>query len=146
MFTCKNCHEKLTKFDKDICPYCGTKNPILDDEDSSDTTKTIDIIKENDKSLMKHNNLVFNLLLMFLGMFSIDLFYIKKIKNALIRLLVNVLFFVILFLIIYLINNELLILSLVLPFSVLFVFYFILGLISLISGKRIKDFNGVYLR
>ena len=32
---CKNCHSRISKFDKDICPICGTPNPL--DGVTSDT-------------------------------------------------------------------------------------------------------------
>ena len=28
MPNCRNCGARITKFDKDICPVCGTKNPL----------------------------------------------------------------------------------------------------------------------
>ena len=32
---CKNCHSRISKFDKDICPICGAPNPL--DGVTSDT-------------------------------------------------------------------------------------------------------------
>ena len=32
---CKNCHSRISKFDKDICPICGAANPL--DGVTSDT-------------------------------------------------------------------------------------------------------------
>ena len=32
---CKECGETITKFDKEICPYCGCKDPI--DKDREET-------------------------------------------------------------------------------------------------------------
>lgn len=40
---CKNCHARITKFDKDICPVCGAKNPL-----DGVTSDTIEITHEID--------------------------------------------------------------------------------------------------
>ena len=42
---CKNCHKEITKFDEDICPYCGTKNPIDPTYKTMDITSHIDPVK-----------------------------------------------------------------------------------------------------
>ena len=39
---CKECGETITKFDKEICPYCGCKDPIdKDREETCDITQAI---------------------------------------------------------------------------------------------------------
>ena len=43
MYKCKKCHQALTKFDKDICPYCGTVRPL---EGQSDETQDVTQIIE----------------------------------------------------------------------------------------------------
>lgn len=146
MYICKNCHEKLTKFDKDLCPYCGTKNPLIDDGNSSDTTKTIDVVKSEDINFHEKSNLTFNLLLMFLGTFGIDQFYIGNIKTALIRLSINIVFYFVIFILIFVINKNLVLLASLLPLGILLIFYLVLGIISLLNGRRVKDSNGVYLK
>lgn len=45
MPVCKNCHSRISKFDKDICPICGTKDPL-----SGVTSDTIEITHEFDAS------------------------------------------------------------------------------------------------
>lgn len=143
---CKNCGNNLTKFNKEICPYCGIKDPIDDYLDSSNTTQAIDKIYEEDKNFKQKDFKKYCFLLMFLGIFGIDSIYLGKIYNLVVRLICNVCFFLILFLSIYLSNDSLLVLSILLPIGILFLFYLIYGLIILFLDKKPKDKNGVYLK
>ena len=45
MPTCRECHSRISKFDKDICPVCGAKNPL-----DGVTSDTIEITHEIDIS------------------------------------------------------------------------------------------------
>lgn len=42
---CKNCHSRISKFDKDICPICGAKDPL-----SGVTSDTIEVTHGIDAS------------------------------------------------------------------------------------------------
>ena len=48
---CKNCGSRITKFDNDICPICGAKNPLEGvTSDTVEITSELDIHdKENKK-------------------------------------------------------------------------------------------------
>ena len=40
---CKYCHEKISKLDKDVCPFCGGLKPLEGVEDQTqDITKALD--------------------------------------------------------------------------------------------------------
>lgn len=143
---CKNCGVELTKFDKEFCPHCGEKNPILDFHDSSDTTQTLDKVLDEDKNFKIKSFKLFSIFLAFLGFFAAELFYIGKIKQALINLSINIVLYVILFMIIYFSNTELLVLALLLPFAIIFAVYLILGIIFYFKKFNIKDKFGVYLK
>lgn len=146
MLKCKNCGERLTKFDKEMCPYCGTKNPIENMKDSSDTTQTLDKILSEDSNYSIKSYKLWLILMMCLGMFSADLFYLKKYKNAIIRLSMNIIIFLIFFLSIYLSNNSMIVLAILLPIGFLFLFYLALGLFFLVKNRHPKDSDGVYLK
>lgn len=146
MNKCKNCGANLTKFQKDLCPYCGCKNPIDNFKDGTNTTQAIDQIEEFDKDFKIKSFKIYILLLSFLGIFGIDQFYISKIRDGLARLMINLCFFLILFLGIYLSNKELLLLSILLPLGILFLIYFIYGIVLFIIKKHPKDKNGVFLK
>ena len=49
---CKNCHARISKFDKDICPVCGCKNPL--DGVTSDTIEFTHGIDGNNPEFKKH--------------------------------------------------------------------------------------------
>ena len=90
---CRFCGESITKFDKDICPFCGEKKPLEGvDNATIDITQFIETLPEEDKHIKfkQHKKIVNILLCMFLGYFSADLFYIGFKKIGLIRLLINV--------------------------------------------------------
>ncbi len=146
MLKCRNCGQKLTKFHKEMCPYCGIKNPIEDFTDSSDTTQAIDKIKEEELVFNEKSYRNYTLFSLFLGIFSVDLFYLGFKTLALMRLLINFGIWLVSFLTIFLINNDLLIVSIFAPLGVLYLLYFFYGLFKLIKRNHIKDKNGVYLK
>lgn len=145
---CKYCGESITKFDKERCPFCGEKNPIdKNSEDTIDITQTVETF--DDKCSNKyddfkpHKKSICALLSMVLGIFSLDLFYLGFIKEALIRIFINALFFSCLFFPIFFLT-DFKILSFVLPICCLYVFYIIVGFFYLLSKKK-KDKKGVFL-
>ncbi len=144
---CKYCHENITKFDKEICPFCGGKKPLEGVDDSTyDITQFVDIMKKSDQEVkFKQRKRVTNgLLCMFLGIFGADAFYLGFKKIGFIRLIIDILIYAAISLILFFFT-ELSFYSFIIPFGVLFVIYFIIGIINLsIRGK--KDINGVFLR
>lgn len=147
MLKCRNCGEKLTKFNKEFCPYCGVKNPIEKFVDSSDTTQAIDKIKEEDLAFNEKSYKVYSLFSIFLGFFSVDLFYLGFTNLALIRLLVNFGLWLVAFLTIYLINNSLVLIAIFVPLAFLYFLYLLYGIFKFFKMKNnLKDKNGVYLK
>ena len=144
---CKYCHENITKFDKEICPFCGGKKPLEGVDDSTyDITQFVDIMKKSDQEVkFKQRKRVNNgLLCMFLGIFGADAFYLGFKKIGFIRLIIDILIYAAISLILFFFT-ELSFYSFIIPFGVLFIIYFIIGIINLsIRGK--KDINGVFLR
>lgn len=144
---CKYCHENITKFDKEICPFCGGKKPLEGVDDSTyDITQFVDIMKKSDQEVkFKQRKRVTNgLLCMFLGIFGADAFYLGFKKIGFIRLIIDIVIYVTISLILFFFT-ELSFYSFIIPFGVLFIIYFIIGIINLsIRGK--KDINGVFLR
>lgn len=144
---CKYCHENITKFDKEICPFCGGKKPLEGVDDSTyDITQFVDIMKKSDQEVkFKQRKRVANgLLCMFLGIFGADAFYLGFKKIGFIRLIIDILIYAAISLILFFFT-ELSFYSFIIPFGSLFIIYFIIGIINLsIRGK--KDINGVFLR
>ena len=88
---CRNCGARITKFEKDICPVCGTRNPL--DGASSDTveiTSQLDLgAKENRKLYKAHFRLNTFIWFIFLGWTGAGFFYLAFKKRGLIWLLCN---------------------------------------------------------
>ena len=143
---CKYCHENITRFDKEICPFCGGKKPLDGIDDSTyDITQCIDIMKEQGEITFKQRSHITNALLcMFLGIFGADAFYLGFYKIGIIRIVINALIFSgISFPVFF--TTSLGGLAFAISGGILFVIYFILGIVNFfIKGK--KDANGVFIR
>lgn len=91
MPNCKNCGARLTKFDKDICPVCGCKNPL--DGVVSETveiTTEIDLSDENFSNYKPLYKKTLLLLFCLIGWTGAPFFYLKNKKWGLIYLLLNI--------------------------------------------------------
>ena len=90
MPSCRNCGARLTKFDKDICPVCGTEHPLEGvDTETVDITSQIDLnaFQEGQK-VVRHRKTML-LLSCLIGFTGAMFFYLKNKKNGLLWLLIN---------------------------------------------------------
>ena len=92
MPNCRNCGARISKFDKDICPVCGTKNPL--DGVSSETveiTSQIDLnnFVEGQKVVCRRKKML--VLFLACGFTASQFFYLKKKKFAILWLIINLL-------------------------------------------------------
>ena len=150
---CKHCHSNITKFDKERCPICGGLNPL--DGQTSETTDVTQLIetmpeeKKNELNIKQKSKKVASFLLMFLGAFSADEFYLGFIISGIIRIFINILFvagvFTALYLLKIIIGQNALLYSSLIAVGSLFLVYIVLGIISLFKTDR-KDKNGVLLK
>ena len=145
---CKYCGENITKFDKEICPFCGGKKPLEGVESYTvDITQTINTVDKNNlKNFRAHRKIVNSLLCMFLGIFGADSFYLGHIKLGISRFLVGLLYIVVLFCLLYFLPTGLNIgFCFLISIGSIFLVYFIIGII-LFFKNGLKDSNGVFLR
>ncbi len=144
---CKYCGENITKFDKEICPFCGGKKPLEGVESYTvDITQTINTVdKKTVENYKQHSKLVNSLLCMFFGIFGADSFYLGHFKLGISRLLVGLIYIISLFCILYFAVNLEILYSLLISIGSIFVVYFILGIIGLFLNSR-KDSNGAFLK
>lgn len=148
---CKYCGQPITKFDKEICPYCGTKNPLDgNNSQTTDITESIKTVSPDDEVLVKYKpkKKVLNALLcMFLGIFGIDALYLGFKNRFLIRLISNAVVYIALMLVFYFTksygNNSYLVF--LLPLIIVFGVWFIIGIIFLFLKNK-KDSNGAFLK
>lgn len=144
---CKYCGENITKFDKEICPFCGGKKPLEGVESYTvDITQTINTVdKKTVENYKQHSKLINSLLCMFLGIFGADSFYLGHFKLGISRLLVGFIYIISLFCILYFAVNLEILYSLLISIGSIFIVYFILGVIGLFLNSR-KDSNGAFLK
>ena len=144
MLKCKNCGENLTKFNKEICPYCGCKNPLSESVAETDTTKAISYVKEefniNQKSFKS-----FIFLTCFLGIFGIEYIYLNKIKEFIFTLIANIILYLCIFFITFACTKEIWVLILV-PLFFIYFLSLVYALYLTLSKSKIKDKNGVSLK
>ena len=90
MPNCKNCGARISKFDKDICPVCGTKNPL-----EGVSSETVEITSQIDLNNFVEGQKVvcrrMKMLILFLacGFTAAQFFYLKRKKFAVLWLIIN---------------------------------------------------------
>jgi Predicted membrane protein len=84
---CKNCHREITKFDNDVCPYCGTPHPIDENYKTKDMTQFVDPVSGNYQLYKSKTKKTTALLAVFLGWTGAHFFYLGYTKKGLLALL-----------------------------------------------------------
>ena len=90
MPNCRNCGARLSKFDTDLCPVCGIKDPL-----QGTSSETVEITSQIDLSQMQEGQKVVRrrkkMIAYFfaLGFSGLPFFYIKKYVLGLIWLVAN---------------------------------------------------------
>ena len=91
MPSCRNCGARLSKFDKDICPVCGTKNPLEGvNSETVEITSQVDLsgFEAGQKVVRRRKKML--LLACLLGFLGAAFFYLKRKGLALIWLIANI--------------------------------------------------------
>ena len=145
MPSCRNCGARLSKFDNDICPVCGTKNPL-----QGVSSETIEITSQVDLSGFKAAQKVVRrrktmlLLSLVLGFTGASFFYIKKKVLGLVWLLCNVLVIAGIVLGLYLGVKLNIAVSIVIPVCAIYLANAIVGL-AYFYKKDLKDGEGEFV-
>ena len=80
---CKYCGRTIPKADKDLCRYCGAREPFdLLSSETTDVTQFIDFDPNLVGNFKRKKIKTYSFLTMFLGIFATHLFYINKIKSS----------------------------------------------------------------
>lgn len=92
MPTCKNCHSRIDKFNKDRCPICGVEKPF--EGVSSDTVEITTNIDASDLDIDYHPRKKKTFFLLFAcgGIVGAPFFYIYKKKAGFIYAAINLVF------------------------------------------------------
>ena len=145
MPSCRNCGARLSKFDSDICPVCGTKKPL-----EGVSSETIEITSQVDLSGFAAGQKVVrrrkNLLLYFLliGFTGAGFFYLKQKRNAVLWLAANLAVIGGLFAFFYFALALHVALAIILPIVTVYVFNVGTGLIYY-NLPNLKDGEGEFV-
>ncbi len=145
MLKCKNCGEKLTKFNKEICPYCGCKNPLSESVAETDTTRAVSYVNEEEVKINQKSFKIFILLTYFLGIFGIEYIYLNKVKEFIFTLIANLVIYICVFFICFASKVDVWAMILV-PFLALYILSIGYGLFLTFRKSTVKDSNGVSLK
>lgn len=143
---CRNCHQEISRFDTDICPHCGTPQPIAQGYKTMDVTKAFKAENSNEYELPKtKSQKVFAILCMTLGNFGVHEFYIYRPKRGFVALGLTI-FFVLAFglpmFFTKILDNAW---AFVIPFAFLWLLHILLGIYYL-RVESPKDGKGEFLR
>ena len=145
MPSCRNCGARLSKFDKDLCPVCGQVHPFEGvNSETIDITSQIDIsgFSEGQK-VVRHRKtmLLFGLLIGFTGMMF---FYLKKKKEAILWLSLNLVLLAGSFLLLFLLAGLNVGLSIAIAFSIVYVINIAITLYHFFKAN-LKDGEGEFV-
>jgi hypothetical protein len=135
---CKYCGRNIPKSDKDLCRYCGSREPFdLITSETKDITQFIDFDPNLSSNFNRKKVKKYSFLAMFLGIFAAHLFYVNKVKQAVILLISNLIFIggagALLMLAHF--SDNFYPLYWIISFAFLFVVYVILGVVILFKGE-----------
>ena len=145
MPSCRNCGARLSKFDNDICPVCGTKKPL-----EGVSSETIEITSQVDLSDFKAGQKVVRrrkmmlILSLLVGWTGAMFFYLKNMKVAILWLLLNLGFIASISLLLFSLVGLHIALALVVGFAGAYLVNIINGLIFFYR-KDLKDGEGEFV-
>ena len=143
---CKNCNERISKLDKDICPFCGTLKPLEGvDSKTTDITQAIDPVIGDNTVQYKHKSKKILFLLSLIGPFGGPFFYLGYPKTSLFIFASTIFIVGGTGLILGLTNLVYWWLAFLIPFVVLEIIHIVLGLV-LLTKNNLKDKKGRFIR
>ena len=145
MPNCKNCGARITKFNKDRCPVCGTINPLEGvDTQTIGMTAQLDLNDDNLNFPKPKKRLAVLLLSIFVGFTGAQFFYLKHTKTALIWLFANIAILTPFILLLGFLSGLGWIWSVLIPLMIIYVINICLGIV-LYSFPNLKDGNGEFV-
>ena len=145
MPSCRNCGARLSKFDSDICPVCGTKRPLEGvSSETIEITSQVDLSGFNEGQKVVRRRKKMLLLSLLIGFTGALFFYIKRAVLGFIWLLANVTFIAGLLLILLFIAKTGLVLSILIPVLSIYLINSIVGLIYFFK-QNLKDGEGEFV-
>lgn len=144
MPACRNCGARLTKFDKEVCPVCGTKNPLEGvTSDTVEMTSFINMEKNRDFRVKKKSTMLFYFFIA--GFTGLPFFYLHAIKKGLVCIFLNICYFAMSFVLFGIVLNAGYAATSIIT---VFVMYFINSLVGILLYRNdsLKDGYGEFVR
>ena len=145
MPSCRNCGARLSKFDSDICPVCGTKRPLEGvSSETVEITSQVDLSGFNDGQKVVRRRKKMLLLSLLAGFTGALFFYIKKAVLGFVWLLANVAFIAGLLLVLLFTAKLNIVLAVLIPVLSVYMVNAIVGLIYFFK-QNLKDGEGEFV-
>ncbi|MCQ2743007.1 MAG: TM2 domain-containing protein [Bacilli bacterium] len=138
---CRNCHKEISKFDTDICPHCGEKEPIDSSYKTMDITTHLSQEAKGFKLYKAKSHKKVILLSCLLGYVGAHNFYLGFKKMALIEIAITVLLVLGVGLPLVLTGCFANPFAFIIPFAVIWAAYAVNGF-RLKAKEDLKDSNG----
>ena len=141
---CKNCNNRIDRFNKDRCPICGVTFPFEGmNSETVEITTNIDVDGvEADYRPCRKKELF--LLFALLGIFGAPFFYLKKKKEGIIQLVSNVIVIALMsFLLVYFTSLDVLY-SVLISIGSMYLLNIVFGLV-VIAQPNLKDGNNQFV-
>ena len=145
MPNCRNCGARISKFDKDICPVCGTKNPLEGvSSETVEITSQIDLnnFVEGQKVVCRRKKLL--ALFLACGFTAVQFFYLKKKKFAIFWLILNLVLLGALFTLLFMLPGVHVAIAIAVPIIFIYALNSIMGAIYYFLPD-LKDGNGEFV-
>ena len=145
MPNCRNCGVRISRFNKDLCPICGTKKPLEGVvSDTMEVTAQVDLsgIKEGQRVLRRRKPVL--LLFALIGFSGAAFFYLKQKMKAFMWLAINLIVIAAFFLLFYYLLQAGLVLSVSLTIAVLYIFNITTGIVYFLL-PNLKDGEGEFV-
>ena len=145
MPSCRNCGARLSKFDKDICPVCGTKNPLQGvSSETVEITSQVDLsgFEAGQKVVRRRKKML--LLACLLGFTGAAFFYLKRKGFALIWLFANLVVIAGLVCLFLFATRLPLVVAILIPIAISYVINAIVGVIYFYL-PNLKDGEGEFV-
>lgn len=143
---CRSCGARITKFEKDMCPICGAKNPLEGaSSDTIEVTSELDINEKTNRKIYKaHFRFDTFMWFSFLGFTGAGFFYLNFKKVGYIWLAANLAFIGGLIALFVALLSPKSWISYVAPIALTYVINMAIGVYYLVK-KDVKDGNGEFI-
>ena len=143
---CRNCNNPISRLDKEICHFCGVKDPLLgEDTSTKDFTQAFDPLSVNIETVKPKSKKKTAILAFTLGFLGAHMFYIGQIKTGIIIALVSLLFIAGLGCLLFFTGAIANVLAFLIPYFVVELAMIICG-IFILRSNDLCDARGEFLR